>query len=168
LASLALDLAATGLALARATVDVDGVHDELTRLWAQGAALERLRAMVAAQGGDPGVCDDPDAVLPTAPTRLTVTATRAGYLAALPARAVGELSGTLGAGRARKTDDVDPAVGVELLVEVGDRLESGTPIAVVHARDDDDAARAAHDLAALIVTSDEPPALAPVLLGRVG
>jgi pyrimidine-nucleoside phosphorylase len=166
LAELSLDLAATGLALARRgdAGDVAAEREELEGRWRAGEALERLRAMIEAQGGDPAVCDDPVGLLPAAPVRRTVTAATAGHLTALPAREVGELSGALGAGRARKADPVDPAVGIELLAEVGDRLERGTALAVVHARDEDAAAEAAMRLAELVEVGPQAPATAPTLL----
>ncbi|CAN5462267.1 pyrimidine-nucleoside phosphorylase [soil metagenome] len=145
LAELALDLACHGLALAR-DADAAAARDELTRLWRDGAALERFAAMVAAQGGDASVCERPRKVLAAAPVTREVPAPEGGVVAAVPARAIGELAAGLGAGRARKDDDVDPAVGLELRVEVGDRVERSAPLAVVHARTDDAADRAADEL----------------------
>jgi pyrimidine-nucleoside phosphorylase len=169
LAALSLDLAAVGLALARdgRADDVAAHRAELEGLWRSGAALERLRAMIAAQGGDPAVCDDPAAVLPVAPVRLPVPAEHAGHLAHLPGRQVGELSGSLGAGRSRKEDDVDPAVGIALEVEVGDAVEVGQPLAVVHAADEAAARNAVARLQRLVTYADAPPAPAPTLLELV-
>jgi pyrimidine-nucleoside phosphorylase len=163
LAGVALDLAAHGVALARSGADADvaAVREELVGLWSSGAALERLRAMVAAQGGDPAVCDDPAGVLPAAPVVLHAPAPVAGVVTALPARAVGEMAAALGAGRARKGDAVDPAVGLELLVEVGDRVDAGAPLARVHARDRAAAEHAARRLADLVVVGDAGSAAAP-------
>ena len=92
-----------------------------------GAALERFRRMVEAQGGDPRVVDDPAAVLPAAPVRLPIGATEAGTLAAVDAEAIGLASGALGAGRQRKGDPVDPAVGIVFTPKIGDRLDRGRP-----------------------------------------
>jgi thymidine phosphorylase len=122
--------------------------------------------MIAAQGGDPRVCEDPWSALPAAPVRRAVPADRAGAVTAVPARAVGELSVILGAGRARKDDDVDPAVGIELRVEVGDAVEAGQPLAIVHARTDGDADGAAARLAELVAIGDDaapPPTVLEVL-----
>jgi pyrimidine-nucleoside phosphorylase len=159
LSQVALALAEYGLALA-------GGADraELERLWASGAALERLRAMVAAQGGDPAVCDHPDQVLPRAPVVRPIPAPADGQVTALPARAVGELAGALGAGRARKSDDVDPAVGLELLVEVGDRVTRGQPLAQVHARTEEAAQEAIARLRGLVVIGEPGTAVPEVTL----
>jgi pyrimidine-nucleoside phosphorylase len=165
LAELALDLAAVGLALGRGddAADVTAHRAELAERWRSGAALERLRAMVQAQGGDPRVCDDPDVVLPQAPVQHPVPAAHDGYLALLPARAVGELAGALGAGRVRKGQDVDPAVGLELRVDVGAAVRAGEPLAIVHARDEAAADEAAERLGRLVTYSTEPPVVLPTL-----
>ncbi len=61
-----------------------------------GSALERFRLMVEAQGGDPRVVDDPEAILPRAPVIVPLLADRAGTLATTDAEAIGLASGTLG------------------------------------------------------------------------
>ncbi len=165
LADVALDLATHVLALAEGDTDgsrVAGVRAGLEEHWASGRALERLRAMVAAQGGDPAVCDDPAGVLPSAPVQLEAPSPADGVVTALPARPVGELAAMLGAGRARKSDDVDPAVGLELAVEVGDTVARGQRLATIHARTRDAAEDAARRLAELVTLGDaggeQPPA----------
>lgn len=167
LADLALELATTGLALARGA-GADECDDELRRRWEAGEALERLARMVAAQGGDPRVCERPRELLPAAPVRRDVLADSAGTVGRLPARAVGDLAAALGAGRARKEDAVDPAVGLELRVEVGDRVEPGTVLATVHARSDGDGAAVAQRLVELIELTDGPVEVGGQVLARVG
>jgi pyrimidine-nucleoside phosphorylase len=163
LAALALELAALALSQAQGG-DLDRVRGELVALWSRGAALERLARMIAAQGGDPRVCEDPEETLPQAPVRVEVCAVRAGAVTRVPARALGELTVRLGGGRARKGDAIDPAVGVELRVEAGDVTEDGQPLAAVHARSPTDATGAATRLAELIEISDEAPEPAPTVL----
>jgi pyrimidine-nucleoside phosphorylase len=127
-----------------------------------GEALERFRAMVEAQGGDPRVVDDPAGVLPAAPVRDTVLADRSGVLAAVEAEEIGLASVALGAGRLRKGDPIDPAVGIVVHPKIGDRLEAGQPIGEVHARDRDAAAEAGRRVLAAMHVADgpvEPPPL---------
>ncbi|HEY8340628.1 MAG TPA: thymidine phosphorylase, partial [Egibacteraceae bacterium] len=163
LAEVALELATLGLAEGRAAAGAD--HDpeqaraDLRERWASGVALETLGRMIGAQGGDVAVIEQPRRVLPQAPVQRSVTALEGGVVTAVPARAVGEIAAALGAGRARKGDTVDPAVGVELRVEVGDELEPGAELAVVHARDDaaaDEAAARLRDLVALGTAAERP------------
>ncbi len=114
-----------------------------------GSALERFRLMVEAQGGDPAVVDDPERILPRAPVIEPIVAGRTGTLAAVDAEAIGRASAALGAGRARKGDPIDPAVGIVCTPKIGDRLEAGAPVGTVHAR----TAQAAREAAAAVLAS---------------
>jgi pyrimidine-nucleoside phosphorylase len=99
-----------------------------------GAAMAKFRALVEAQGGDVRVVDQPD-LLPRAPVVETVQAAKGGYLAQADARLIGMTAVALGAGRERKGDPIDPAVGVVVHAKVGDRLSAGAPLFSVHASD---------------------------------
>jgi pyrimidine-nucleoside phosphorylase len=127
-----------------------------------GRALEAFRLMVRAQGGDPRVADDPEAVLPRAAVRRPVVAEAAGTLAAIDAEALGRASGDLGALRRKKSDSIDPAVGIVFRPKIGDAIEAGQELGQIHARTEDDAARAhAKVLATLTMVEGpvEPPPL---------
>jgi pyrimidine-nucleoside phosphorylase len=169
LAELSLDLAALALTLARGgqAEQTGGAREELTDRWRAGAALERLRAMVEAQGGAPAVCDTPRAVLPQAPVTHEVLATATGHVESLQARGVGATSGALGAGRARKQDPVDPAVGIELHVAVGDEVGAGDRLATIHARSEDAAAGAEERLRGLLTFSEQAVPRQPTVLELV-
>ena len=166
--ALALAGAAYQRTLAVGGQDAEAAHDELRRVWSDGTALETLGRMIAAQGGEAAVCETPERVLPAAPVIREVPALRGGTVAAVPARAIGELAGSLGAGRSRPGEDVDPAVGIEVHVEVGQRVEPEAPIATVHARTGDDAQHATQRLRDLIVLGDEDVARPQVVLERIG
>lgn len=99
-----------------------------------GRALERFRALVQAQGGDPAVLDDPGR-LPAAPVQEAYLAPRDGVVSCVDPRAVGHAIVALGGGRLRTDDRVDPAVGFEIPAKPGDRVTRGQPLATVHARD---------------------------------
>jgi pyrimidine-nucleoside phosphorylase len=149
----------------RARRDLDG-EDQARRRAEEaldgGAALERFARMVEAQGGDPRVVDAPWSVLPRAQVVVPLVPDRTGTLAAMDAEAVGTASGALGAGRVRKGDAIDPAVGIVIHAKIGDRLEAGEPIGEVHARRLDAAeAAAAAVLRAMILHEGpvEPPPL---------
>jgi thymidine phosphorylase len=119
--------------------------------------------MVQAQGGDPRVVDDPPAVLPRAPVREPLLADRSGVLAAVEAEEIGLASVGLGAGRIRKGDPIDPAVGIVVHPKIGDRLEAGAPIGMVHARDRDAAADAARRVLAAMTLTDGPVSPPPLV-----
>jgi thymidine phosphorylase len=129
----------------------------------RGSAVEAFGRMVQAQGGDPRVVEHPEAVLPAAEVRVPVSAPGSGYLSTVDAEALGRAAAALGAGRMRKGDSIDPAVGIDFLISVGDRLEGGQEVAIIHARDDAAAAEAsARVMSALEVRPD--PAEVPVLI----
>lgn len=170
-------LATVALALAEAAVarsstvtgGADGdVRERLERAWSSGAALETLGRMIAAQGGDAAVCESPDKVLPQAPVIHPVTALHGGVVAAVPARAVGELAASLGAGRARAGDDVDPAVGIVIDVELGQAVEPGDVLATIHARSVEGAQRVAQAVRGLVRWSDKDVDAPDVILERIG
>jgi pyrimidine-nucleoside phosphorylase/thymidine phosphorylase len=130
---LTLALAAEMLVLAGVSGEVPAGRARAEQALASGAALEKFRAIVTAQGGDAAAIDDPSR-LPRAPHVVPVPAQGAGFVEAIDAYALGELVVHLGGGRTRKEDAVDPAVGIVLAKKVGDRVEAGEPLAHLHLR----------------------------------
>ena len=102
---------------------------------ADGSAFEKFRLLVRAQGGDVSFIDD-TSKFPRAEYIEVVESPRNGYLAQIQARSVGEASVVLGAGRARKSDPVDHAVGFVIHRKVGDQVQKGDPLFTVHASDE--------------------------------
>ena len=91
---------------------------------ASGAGMERLVRAVALQGGDAAVLEHPER-LPRARRQLVLRAARPGWVQRLDARAIGQAATLLGAGRLRKEDQVDPAVGITLHAKQGDAVAPG-------------------------------------------
>jgi pyrimidine-nucleoside phosphorylase len=154
---------------AEALVALDGrdpltARKETERALDSGEAAAAFARMVAAQGGDPRVVDDPASVLPRAPVTVDVAAP-AGHVEAVDAEALGRAAAALGAGRAKKGDPIDPAVGIEFFPKIGDRLEEGAPMALVHARDAGAAARAGERVRGAVTVSDEPVQPPPLVFG---
>lgn len=121
----------------------------------EGTAREKFRQLVTAQGGDARVADEPGR-LPQARLKVPLAAPRAGYVRDVDALAVALATLQLGAGRVKASDPVDPAVGVDGLVKVGERVAAGQALAIVHANDERTLAAATAMLAAAIVIGDEP------------
>jgi pyrimidine-nucleoside phosphorylase len=130
---LTLILGVEMLRLAHPKESRRAARQRLERALADGSALERFVKMVAAHGGDTRVVEKPS-LLPKARHQLEIRAQRSGVLTAADPLELGLVSVALGAGRARADDKVDPAAGIELLRVVGERVEKGEPIAVLHAR----------------------------------
>jgi thymidine phosphorylase len=146
------DLMAVTLALATEMLALAGLDDDPAAAIADGRALAAWREMVRAQGGDP------DAPLPAAAHVQTWPSPGTGWLSRLDALAVGTAAWRLGAGRARKEDDVSAAAGVICLVKPGDPVEAGQPLLELRADDPGRFAAALDALAgAAEVSGQEPP-----------
>ena len=124
---------------------------------ADGRGLAKLREMIEAQGGDGRVCEDVS-LLPRAARIVPVPSPADGYVVRMDTAALGMASQRLGAGRTRKEDAVDPAVGLVMAVELGQRVEAGAPLAYLHV-----GARGEEEAAALVRRAvGISPARAPV------
>ncbi|HUR60371.1 MAG TPA: thymidine phosphorylase, partial [Opitutaceae bacterium] len=143
------------LVLARAAKTNADARARLERSIASGAAREKFREMIVAQGGDARVIDNPRR-LPQARLKVALAAPRAGFVADVDAMGVALAALRLGAGRARAEDKIDPAVGVAGLVKVGEPVEAGAPLCVIHANDERALADARTMLAKAIVVANEP------------
>ncbi len=102
---------------------------------ASGAAFAKFRQMVGAQGGDVAMVDDPS-LLPQAAFVETVVADTSGTVARVNANDVAHAAFALGAGREKKTDQCDLAVGIRVHVKVGDMVKAGALLATIYANDE--------------------------------
>ena len=136
-------------------------HPDAEAVLDSGAALERFRAMVKAQGGDPDSLEE--GLLGAGCVQKTVAAERDGIIRKVDARAVGEAAFALGAGRVVASQPVDFGVGVMLGVYPGDVVEKGAPIAVIHHRDGRGLEEAEHGLLRAIRIGDAPGPLPPLV-----
>lgn len=103
---------------------------------ADGTALDRFRAMVVAQGGDPRVIDD-YTVMPQAQYKIPYRAKRAGVLSRLAADEVGMASMLLGGGRQQADDQLDYSIGIELHHKLGDQVEAGEPLLTIYSNQEE-------------------------------
>jgi thymidine phosphorylase len=156
------DLVEVTVALAREMLALASLDADPAAALTDGRALERYRAMIAAQGGDP------DAALPRARHSEVVTAAESGWLRGLDARAVGVAAWRLGAGRARKEDPVSASAGVLCLAKPGERVAAGQAVLELRADDETRFARAREALAGAVEIGPEPPEAAPLVIERVG
>lgn len=152
-------LSMTGLAGDRE----DGYQKAVARLH-DGGAYAALEAFLEGQGAEPGALER----LPEAPDREQLPAPRAGFVAALDALEVGIAAMELGAGRATKADEIDLAVGLELLAKPGDRVEQGQPLVLLHHRGGRGLESARRRLGAAYTLADAAPAPRPLIHGVVG
>jgi pyrimidine-nucleoside phosphorylase len=165
------------LALAAGTLELLGrdeaeAREQVTALLDGGHAFERLAALVHAQGGDAGLLDDPRRTLAAAPV-VRDWAPSPGVVDRIACRRLGEIAGGLGAGRQRAGDVIDPAVGLEVHVRIGDEVDASgqvgsAPAVRIHARDEASADAAAESLEAAIRTGPGPVGLVPLIHRRIG
>ena len=129
-----LHVTAHVLLLGQRANDLDEARAMAEKSIADGSALQKFRVLVHAQGGDVSHVDDISR-FERAKYVEVVNAPRSGFISQVHARIVGEASVALGAGRAKKSDSVDHAVGFLIHKKVGDKVEIGEPLFEVHAND---------------------------------
>jgi thymidine phosphorylase len=134
---------------------------------ASGAAAERFGQMVAALGGPADFLQNWRTQLPAAAVVREVPAPRAGYVAAIDGRALGNAVVRLGGGRLVAGQKIDPAVGLSDLALLGEHRAEGEPLACVHAASEEAAARAAEAVATAYGLAETPPALPPLVHERI-
>ena len=139
----------------------------LERSISSGAALEKLRAMIVAQGGDARVVDEPER-LPQAKFKVALAASRAGFVQDVDAMGVALAALRLGAGRVKAADGVDHAVGFSDLVKVGERIEAGAALCVIHANDEAALAAAREMMTKAIVVGDAVGVTVPLIDEVIG
>ena len=122
---------------------------------ANGSAFEKFRVLVDVQGGDVSYVDD-TSKFPEAEFVEVVPSPQTGYLSQIQARTVGEAAVALGAGRARKSDPVDHAVGFIIHHKVGDQVEKGQPLFTIHANDQEKLTEAREAVLSAHAFSKEP------------
>lgn len=124
LRELTLTLAADMLVMAEAADSTESARSMLTDKLDSGAAMDVFLKMVEAQGGNPSSVTPPYS-LPVSTRTITLSAKKTGYIQGINPMTLGLAAVELGAGRSRKEDDVNPEVGLELLVKTGDSISSG-------------------------------------------
>jgi pyrimidine-nucleoside phosphorylase len=156
-----LHVSAHMLVVGKRADDLNAGRKMAEKAIADGSAFEKFRVLVQAQSGDVSYVDESDK-FPRAKFVEVVNAPRSGWLAQVDARSVGEASVSLGAGRAKKSDPVDHAVGFVIYHKVGDRVEKGEPLFTVHANDEKKQTEARAQVLAAHIFSDAP--VPPLLL----
>ena len=166
LTELSVILAARMVLMADRAETIGEAERRVREAMASGAASDRFRRMVARQGGDPGVVDEPSR-LALASGRELARAPRAGYVTGLDAMLIGRAAAALGAGRATADDRVDHGVGIRVLASLGALVRAGEPVLELIHRD----GKGLGDAAALAVQAIElggaPPVPQPLVVGTV-
>jgi len=159
-------LGAEMLQLGGVAADADDARRRMEVAISSGQAARKLQELIEAQGGNPGVVDDP-AVLPQAGACELFEAPRRGFVARVEPRGIGRALVALGGGRTRPDDRIDPGVGFVITAKPGDWVERGEPVATIFARDDAGIGTGRAALRAAIAIADEADHPLPLLSHRV-
>ena len=155
LLDVALLLGSHMLVVGGKAADTDAARAMLLEALHSGAGLDKLRAMIRAQGGDASCVDDVMA-LPQPALIREVKVGREGYIASMDTEALGYAAQAMGAGRVQKTDVIDPSVGYILPVRIGDHVMADTTLCTLYARNEADAIKAEAAIRAAITIGDAP------------
>jgi thymidine phosphorylase len=166
--AVVMALAAEMLVLGKIAPTQEAARARAETALADGGAAERFARMVAALGGPRDFLDRADRYLPTAPVTRACAAVRSGFVAGMNARQVGIAVVTLGGGRTKPTDSINPAVGLSNVVPVGRAVKAGDTLALIHAASADAADAADALLRQAIRIEDAAPPTQPVIRARIG
>lgn len=131
LTELCLVLGSKMLIAGEKAKDTQDARNQLNQVIQDGSALELFAKFLEAQGGNPEIVKNPD-LLPKAAHQFEVKSAATGFVTKMEADEIGVAAMLLGAGRATKEDDIDLAVGIVLKKKIGDSVNAGETIAVIH------------------------------------
>ena len=168
LRKIVLELAAEMLVLAGRKDRAEAIK-EAEQALDSGKALGKFRQMIKIQGGDPGIVDD-SSLLPHAKVEIPVRVpakTPPGVLVGVNTYRVGMLAVELGAGRRRKEDEIDPAVGFRIYKKIGDGVKAKEPLATVHTNDASKGLEVAEGLKGCFEIGEEPVSAPRLVIKRI-
>ena len=162
-----IDLSAYMLILGGEAADLETGRKMAQAAIDNGTALLKFKELIEVQHGDVGVIDHPE-TLPVAPLIYQIEAETSGWVKVVDAQEVGESSVEIGAGRARKGDVIDPAVGIMVRVKIGDYVEAGETLFDVHVSDRSSFDTVFQKLKGAVELSDEPVEPPPYFWDVIG
>ena len=167
------DLKTVSLALGAQILRLSGVAETakeglalLNEKLNSGEGLQKLRELIENQGGNGRVVYD-TSLLPKAERKVEVCARESGYVSRIVTDNIGYAAKALGAGRTRKEDPIDPAVGLVMNVRLGDYVEKGQSLVTLHVNGGRGEAEAREKVLSAIGLSAEKPVLPPLIYGEI-
>jgi pyrimidine-nucleoside phosphorylase len=164
---LSVELSAHMLVLSNVDESLAAARDRLGKIVSSGKALECFRQNVAAQGGEPRVCDDPAGFLPLVTESYKVESPRSGFVTKVNTAEIGHAIAAIGGGRVRIDDTIDPTVGFIAQAKIGDGVDEGAAIGTVYCRDHSRAQEAVKRIQASYEIGEQSPREIPQLLREV-
>src|SRR4051794_4445720 len=169
LREISIELAARMIHLGKITPTLEEARRTAEHLLITGAGYKKFKDVITAQGGNPKVLDQFE-LLPNATDVREVACPRTGYISLIDAELIGRASTMIGAGRDRKEDNVDPAVGIILEGKIGQRMEAGSVLCRIYITQSTDGERldeAADLIEDAFRISQQPPEPRNVILETV-
>jgi pyrimidine-nucleoside phosphorylase/thymidine phosphorylase len=167
LTKLCLELAARMIFLGKKSASLEEARHAAEQHLVDGSAYRKFKDVVAAQGGNPQALDKFE-LLPNATGMREVTSPRAGYVSTIHAEDIGMASNMIGAGRDKKEDAIDPAVGIILEVKVGEKVDAGSVLCRLYYTKEDHVEEAADRVEDAFRISGQKPDERELILEVVG
>jgi pyrimidine-nucleoside phosphorylase len=167
LTKLCIELAARMIFLGKKAASLDDARRMAEQHLVDGSAYKKFKQVVAAQGGNPQALDKFE-LLPNATGMREVTSPRPGYVSSIAAQDIGAASNMIGAGRDRKEDAIDPAVGIILEVKVGEKVDAGAILCRLYYTKEDRVEEAAEMVEDAFRISSQKPDERELILEVVG
>lgn len=164
---LVMTLCSEALMLKNLAADEQEARTKLQQALDCGKAAECFAKMTAALGGPSDLLEDPWKYLPKAAVIRPVYTDKTGYVSAMDTYKIGTTMIILGGQRKNFDQRLDHSVGFTDFIQIGDRVETGKPIAVIHAANEDTFAAAEKQLRSSIQTSEEKPVETPIVYETV-
>jgi thymidine phosphorylase len=131
LTKLSIELAARMIFVGKKAATLDEARRIAEQKLLDGSGYKKFKQVVAAQGGNAQALDKFE-LLPNATGMREITSPRAGYVSVIDAEDIGNASNMIGAGRLKKEDEIDPAVGIILEVKVGEKVDAGSVLCRIY------------------------------------
>ena len=167
LTKLSLELAARMIFLGKKAESLDEARRTAEKHLVDGSGYRKLKQVVAAQGGNPKALDD-FVLLPNATGMREVLSPRGGYITSIDAEDIGIASNMIGAGRDKKEDAIDPAVGIILEVKTGEKVDAGSVLCRIYYTKEDRVDEAAEMVEDAFRISAQKPEERELILEVVG
>lgn len=162
LKEVSLALAAKMLIAGGMAKDDESALNSLNQALASGKALRKLEQMIVAQGGNPKVCQNTKILLQTDRV-VSIKADKKGYIGRIVTDQIGICALLLGAGRVKKTDAIDPCVGIWMERRLGDFVDQGDILAQLHVNDTKNLDQVILRFQKALVIEDMPPNKNPLI-----
>lgn len=167
LTRLSIELAARMIYLGKKAATLDEARRTAEQLLVDGSGYQKFKDVVAAQGGNPQALDKFE-LLPNATGMREIASPRGGYVTLIDAEDIGKASNMIGAGRDKKDDAIDPAVGIILEVKVGEKVDAGSVLCRIYYTREDRVEEAAEVVEDAFRISGQKPDERELILEVVG